>query len=65
MTKTEQMQAVEDRAFAARRTMQQVCDRASVYPSVWSRAKSRGVVSVDVMVRMERALALIEAEREA
>ncbi len=45
--------------------MQQVCDRASVYPSVWSRAKSRGVVSVDVMVRMERALALIEAEREA
>ncbi len=56
--------AVEDRAFAARKTVAAVCDKAGVYHSTWSRAKSRGVVSVDVLLRMERALEAFEQERK-
>lgn len=63
MIQLDHMQRVEDRAFAARRTMRQVCDKAGVYPSVWSRAKARGTVSVDVMIRMEKALDQIEGEK--
>lgn len=63
MTHLDHMQRVEERAFAARKTVRQVCDKAGVYPSVWSRAKARGTVSVDVMIRMERALDIFEQER--
>lgn len=62
MIQPDHMQRVEDRAFAARKTMRQVCDKAGVYPSVWSRAKARGTISVDVMIRMEKALDQIEGE---
>lgn len=65
MIQQEHMQRVEDRAFAARKTVREVCDMAGVYPSVWSRAKARGTVSVDVMIRMEKALDAIEKEKKA
>ena len=63
MTQLDHMLEVERRAFDARKTVAQVCDIAGVYPSVWSRAKSRERVSIDVISRMERALATIEKEK--
>lgn len=56
------IEAVESRAFAARKTVAAVCDKAGVYHSTWSRAKTRGVISVDVLLRMERALEAFEGE---
>lgn len=62
MTKPEQMQAIEERAWAARKTMAFVCDKAGVYHSAWSRAKARGAIGVDMMRRMDQALTAIEAQ---
>lgn len=55
--------AVESRAFAARITMQDLCARAKVHQSVWSRAKARGTIRVRVLSRVEDALDAVEAER--
>jgi len=55
--------AVEQRAFRARLTVKELCERAKVFPSVWSRAKSRGRVSIDTLRKMETAL--LEAETSA
>jgi len=63
MDKQSAIADVERRAFASRKTLSQVCDTAGVYPQTWSRAKARGSVSVDVLVRMETALDRIEKER--
>ena len=54
---------VEKRAFGVRLTMQQLCDKAGVYRQTWSRAKSRGAISLDVLIRMEKALDAIEREK--
>lgn len=63
MTKLDHILAVEQRAFAVRKTVSQVCDLAGVYPQTWSRAKSRGAVSVDTLLRMERVLDKLEKEQ--
>jgi len=65
MDKAAHILAVEQRAFAVRKTVSQVCDLAGVYPQTWSRAKGRGAVSIDVLVRMERALDRLEQEKKA
>lgn len=65
MIQLDHMRHVEERAFAVRKTVSQVCDLAGVYPSVWSRAKGRGTVSIDVISRMERALDRLEKEKMA
>jgi hypothetical protein len=52
--------AVEQRAFRVRLTVKELCERAKVYPSVWSRAKSRGRVSVSTLKKMEAALVELE-----
>lgn len=56
MHQAKAIKEVERRAFEARLNMTQLCDLAGVYPQTWSRAKSRGAISVDVILRMERAL---------
>ena len=55
--------AVEQRAYKARVRIGEVCDRADVHRSVWSKAKTRGTVAVETLLRMETAMAVIEAER--
>jgi len=55
-TPAEQMQAVQDRAFAARLTMKDVLRIAGVAESTWSRAKSRGTIRAKTLGRVEEAL---------
>jgi len=64
-TNTPQAKAIADverRAFDARITMRNLCDRAGVYQATWSRAKARRAVSIDVLLRMERALEKVESQ---
>jgi hypothetical protein len=63
--KTDAIRAIEQRAFEARATEGDVCSRAGILQSVWSRAKSKGRVSVATLRLMEDALTAIEAERTA
>lgn len=50
------MQAVQDRAFAARLTMKDVLRIAGIAESTWSRAKSRGTIRAKTLGRVEEAL---------
>lgn len=59
------IEAVEQRAFDARVTLSTVCERAGIFPQVWSRAKRDKRASVSTLKRMEDALSTIEAERAA
>lgn len=65
MTQTDQLEAVEQRAFDARLTMQEVCERAGVAQSTWSRAKARGSIRVKTLRRIEAAVASAESENAA
>ena len=42
--------------------MKDVCAIARVKPSSWSRAKSRGAISVTLLSKIEDALAFLERE---
>jgi hypothetical protein len=57
------MEAVEQRAFAARITISDLCERARVHQSVWSRAKKRQTIRVKVLDRIEAALTSVEQDR--
>ena len=59
------IEAVERRAFAARYTMAEVCDRAGIHQSTWSRCKLRQAISVVVLRKIEFTLGEMEAERVA
>lgn len=59
------IELVEQRAFAARKTMAEVCAEADVLPQVWSRAKSRKAISVGTLRKVEDALARIEEGQSA
>lgn len=66
MNHADQIKAVEDRAFAARLTMQDVLRIARIAPSTWSRAKARGTIRAKTLQRAEEALAWYERKaREA
>lgn len=66
MTHADQIKAVEDRAFAARLTMQDVLRIATVAPSTWSRAKARGTIRAKTLKKVEEALDWYERkQREA
>lgn len=65
MTPSEQISAVEKRAFDARLTMQDVLRIAKVAPSTWSRAKSRGTIRAKTLAKVEDALAWYERQRAA
>jgi hypothetical protein len=67
MTPADAIAAVERRAFAARRTMRQVCAAADppVHNQAWSRAKTAGRISVRLLTRMEAAVARLEQEKSA
>ncbi len=62
MTPSDQIKAAEDRAFAARLTMGEVCQIARVAPSTWSRAKARGTIRAKTLQRIEEALDYCEAK---
>lgn len=57
------MTAVEQRAFALRRPMGEVCAIARVAHSTWSRAKARGYIRARTILRVEEALDYLERER--
>ncbi len=57
------IQSVEDRAFAARLTITQLCERAQVRHDVLSRAKQRAAISISTLVKLEKALDEIERGR--
>lgn len=57
--------AVEERAAAARLTVQELCEIAGVFTSSWSRAKTRGKIRVTMLRKMEHALDEIEAAKAA
>jgi len=61
MDKLSAIQAVETRAFGARRTMSEVCKVAGITPQTWSRAKTRRAISVAVLRKVEAALSAIES----
>lgn len=65
MDTKEAIQAAERRAFIARRTMSEVCDRAGINLSVWSRAKGRGTISAATLRKVEEALSSIESDNLA
>lgn len=65
MTQSEQMKAVEDRAFAARLSMAEVCKIAEIPHSTWSRAKTRGSIRAKTLRKVEDALAWIEKQEGA
>lgn len=65
MTPTEQMARVEERAFALRMTMAEICAAAGVKQPVWSRAKHRGTVSPKLLGRIEAVVSSIERQRQA
>lgn len=65
MTENNVFDAIESRAFAARLTMQELCQRAEIHQSVWSRAKARGSIRVKVLRRIEEQLDMIEREAAA
>jgi hypothetical protein len=60
MDKQTAISEVERRAFEARRTMSEVCCEAGIVLSVWSRAKTRGKISVLTLRKVEDALSRIE-----
>ena len=53
--------AIELRAFAARKTMAEVCKEAGIKPQVWSRVKTSGKCSVITLRNVEYALDRLEA----
>ena len=53
-------EAVEKRAFDARKTMAEDCNDAGISPQVWSRAKNRKAISVVTLRNVEGALDRIE-----
>lgn len=55
------MKAVENRAFAARLTMGDLCKIAGVSHSTWSRAKTRGTIRARTLQKIEEALDYYEA----
>lgn len=57
---TPDMKAIEDRAFAARLNLGDLCQMANVSHSTWSRAKVRGTIRPRTLRRMEEALDLYE-----
>lgn len=65
MSQSEAIAAVETRAFAVRLTIAELCAKAQVHHSVWSRAKTRGTIRVKLLARMESALEEIERDRAA
>jgi hypothetical protein len=56
MKHSDQMQAVEDRAFALRLSTTDALNLARVSPSTWSRAKKRGFIRASTIRRVEEAL---------
>ncbi len=60
MKPIEAMTRVEERAYAARRTMSDVCKVAGVAHSTWCRAKSRGFIRPTTLARIEDGIAAIE-----
>ena len=62
MNKKPEIEAIEARAFAARRTIKEVCEAAEVHPSSWSRIKRTGVIGVKTLRNMETALAQLETQ---
>ena len=63
MTQKKEIAAVEARARALRMTLRDVCAEAGLHNSSWSRAKSRGTISIKNLGRMEDALARLEAAK--
>lgn len=57
-----EIEAIEKRAYAVRRTIKEVCELAEVHPSSWSRIKRSGVVGVKTLRSMEDALTSLEAK---
>lgn len=56
MNHSDQMKAVEDRAFALRLSMSEALKLAKIAPSTWSRAKKRGLIRASTIKRIEDAL---------
>ena len=60
MLGTKEISAVEKRALAARLTMAELCEKAGIPASSWSRAKSRGSIRPKTLKKVEDALTQIE-----
>jgi len=55
-----EIDAIERRADNARLTMRELCELAGILQPTWSRAKSKGRVSVSTIRRLEEQLAKVE-----
>lgn len=66
MTRQESINAIEERAIAARKTMTEVCRLAGVDYATWYRAtRNPAGVSLGSLDKIETALTAIEKERAA
>lgn len=57
-----QVATVERRAADLRLTMGEVCEKAEVAHSTWSRAKSRGTITIPTIRQIENTLDRLEQE---
>lgn len=60
-----EMEALKERAHAARMTMPDVCRRAGIFPQSWHRAFKRGKANYTLIDPLEKAMSDIEQERES
>lgn len=58
-----EIDAIERRAADARLTMGELCGLAGILQPTWSRAKSRGSVSVATVRRLEEQLTIRESAK--
>ena len=56
MNKQQIIDTIERRAFEARLTISELCEKAGVHPSSWSRIKRTGNISVKTLRDMEGVL---------
>lgn len=58
-----ELDALKDRAHAARLTMTEVCRMANVWPQSWHRAFKRGRAEYTLILPLEKTMDAIEQER--